>query len=58
MIINPSGKVIGRLGDKKEGILICEVDYRKIDFTRQHWPFFRDRRIETYKGILKNPSDE
>ena len=58
MIINPSGKVIGRLGDKKEGILICEIDYRKIDFTRQHWPFFRDRRIETYKGILKNPSDE
>ena len=46
------------LGDKKEGILICEIDYRKIDFTRQHWPFFRDRRIETYKGILKNPSDE
>ena len=34
MIINPSGKVIGRLGDKKEGILIREIDYDKIDTIR------------------------
>ena len=58
MIIDPSGEIIGELGNKKEEILIHEIDYKKIDTTREHWPFLRDRRIDFYKGILKNPVDE
>ena len=58
MIIDPSGEIIGELGNKKEEILIREIDYKKIDTTREHWPFLRDRRIDFYKGILKNPIDE
>ncbi len=58
MIIDPSGEIIGKLGNKKEEILIREIDYKKIDTTREHWPFLRDRRIDFYKGILKNPIDE
>ena len=58
MIINPSGQIIGKLSNNKEEILIREIDYKKIDKTREHWPFLRDRRIDFYKGILKNPSDE
>ena len=58
MIINPSGQIIGKLSNNKEEILIKEIDYKKIDKTREHWPFLRDRRIDFYKGILKNPSDE
>ena len=58
MIIDPSGNIIGKLGNKKEGILIREIDYNKIDTTREHWPFLRDRRVDFYKGILKNPKDD
>ena len=58
MIINPSGQIIGKLSNNKEEILIKEIDYKKIDKTREHWPFLRDRRIDFYKGILKNPADE
>ena len=58
IIIDPSGEIIGELGNKKEEILIREIDYKKIDTTREHWPFLRDRRIDFYKGILKNPVDE
>ena len=58
MIIDPSGEIIGELGNKKEEILIREIDYKKIDTTREHWPFLRDRRIDFYKGILKNPLDD
>ena len=58
MIIDPSGKIIGKLGNKKEGILIREIDYDKIDAAREHWPFLRDRRVDFYKGILKNPNDD
>ena len=58
MIINPSGQIVGKLSNKKEEILIHEIDYKKIDNAREHWPFLRDRRIDFYKGILKNPEDE
>ena len=58
MIIDPSGEIIGKLSNKKEEILIREINYKKIDTTREHWPFLRDRRIDFYKGILKNPVDE
>ena len=58
MIIDPSGQIVGKLSNNKEQILIREVDYKKIDKVRQHWPFLRDRRIDFYKGILKNPEDE
>ena len=57
-ISDPSGKVISKLGNKKEGVLIAEIDLKKIESTRQHWPFLRDRRIDAYKSILKNPKDE
>ena len=58
MIINPSGQIIGKLSNNKQQILIREIDYKKIDNAREHWPFLRDRRIDFYKGILKNPEDE
>ena len=57
-VSDPSGKIIGKLGNKKDGVLITEIDLRKIESTRQHWPFLRDRRIDAYKSILKNPKDE
>ena len=58
MVIDPSGKIVAKAGSKKEDILVCEVDYKKIDTARQHWPFLRDRRTDFYKNILKNPEDE
>lgn len=44
MVIDPNGKIITKAGNKKEDILVCEIDYKKIDTARQHWPFLRDRR--------------
>ncbi len=58
MVIDPSGKIIAKQNNKKEGILFCTIDFKKIDTAREHWPFLRDRRIDSYKGILKNPVDE
>ena len=41
-----------------QGFLVCDIDLKKIDTIRRHWPFFRDRRIDSYKNILKNPRDD
>ena len=56
VIFDPSGNIIKK-GNLAEQILICDIDFKKIETVRRHWPFFRDRRIDYYKGILKNPKD-
>ena len=53
-VIDPNGKIIGRMNSKKEGILVCDIDFGKIENTRQNWPFLRDRRIDAYKGLMKS----
>ena len=58
IIIDPSGKIIKKSSSYKEEILICDIDFKKIETVRHHWPFFRDRRIDYYKGLLENPKDE
>ena len=58
MLIDPSGNIIARSKSTKEDVLICKIDLNKIEITRNHWPFLRDRRIDHYKGLLRNPKDE
>ena len=58
IIIDPNGNIIKQAKSNKEEIMICNIDFKKIETARQHWPFFRDRRIDYYKGLLKNPEDE
>ena len=57
MIIDPSGNIIAKSKSDKEEILITRIDLNKIETARNHWPFFRDRRIDFYKGLMKNPKD-
>ena len=57
VLFDPSGNIIARAGTKEQ-TLICDIDLKKVDTVRQHWPFLRDRRIDYYKGILKNPKDD
>ncbi len=56
IVFDPNGRAITKAGEK-EKILICEINFKKNEIVRQHWPFFRDRRIDSYKGILKNPKN-
>ena len=56
VMFDPSGNIVKK-ANLKENILICEIDFKKVETSRQHWPFFRDRRIDYYKGLLKNPKD-
>ena len=58
MIIDPSGNIIAKSKSDKEEILITKIDLNKIETARNHWPFLRDRRIDYYKELLKNPKDE
>lgn len=55
-VAGPFGRMLGQAG-KEEEILTVEIDLSKIEKQRQVWPFFRDRRIDTYGPILKRYID-
>ena len=57
VVFDPSGNIIKK-ASQKEQIIICEIDLKKVEMSRRHWPFFRDRRIDHYKGLLKNPKED
>ena len=46
------GETIIKAGEKEE-VVIAECDLDEIERQRKEWPFFRDRRIDTYDSILK-----
>ena len=58
IIIDPYGNILRQSLFNREETIICDIDFKKIEDARQHWPFLRDRRIDYYKGLLKNPEDE
>lgn len=51
-VAGPFGQMLKEAGSDEE-TLVAEIDLSKIEKQRQEWPFFRDRRIDTYKPILK-----
>src|ERR1700690_2803005 len=56
-VCDPFGEVIAEARHDQEEILIAKCDLRKIEETRQHWPFLRDRRIDAYGGITQRLLD-
>ena len=52
-IADPYGQIIKKASADKEEILICEIDTDILDEHRTVWPFFRDRRIDSYQDITK-----
>lgn len=56
-VAGPFGQIIGQAGSGEE-TLVVKVDFSGIEKQRRVWPFFRDRRIDTYAPILKRYVDE
>lgn len=56
-ISNPFGTVITQASHDKEEILVQEIDLDQNQHYRSIWPFLRDRRIDTYRDILKRYID-
>jgi N-carbamoylputrescine amidase len=52
-VAGTSGEILARASSGKEEILIVPVDLGKVDVTRTHWPFLRDRRIDAYGNLTK-----
>ena len=56
-VAGTSGEILARASADKEEVLVVELDLGKLDLTRTHWPFLRDRRIDAYEGLTKRLLD-
>jgi N-carbamoylputrescine amidase len=57
-ISNPFGSVIYQASHDKEEVSVTELDLEKTENYRTHWPFLRDRRIDSYQPITKRFIDD
>lgn len=57
-VSDPFGQVIAEAAHNDEEILYADCDLSKIAFYRSHWPFMRDRRIDSYGDITRRWIDE
>ena len=47
-VADPFGRIIAKASADNEEVLVVDCDLKKIEETRQNWPFLRDRRIDSY----------
>jgi N-carbamoylputrescine amidase len=52
-VASPNGQVVARAAVEKEEVLVVPCDLENVEFSRTHWPFLRDRRIDAYQDITK-----
>jgi N-carbamoylputrescine amidase len=56
-VSDPFGEVLARASHDREEVLLVECDLRRLETTRRHWPFLRDRRIDAYGGLTRRLID-
>ncbi len=52
-VANPFGRLLSQASHDKEEVMVVDIDTQKTDSYRTHWPFMRDRRIDSYGDIVK-----
>lgn len=56
-VANPHGKLMYLATHDEEETTVVEIDTQTSDHYRTHWPFLRDRRIDSYQPITKRYLD-
>ena len=52
-VSDPFGEIIAKADSESNQVLLVDCDFSKIEETRKNWPFFRDRRTDSYININK-----
>ena len=55
-VADPGGRILVKGGTGEE-VLVADVDLGKVDVSRTHWPFLRDRRIDAYQDLTRRYID-
>jgi N-carbamoylputrescine amidase len=57
-VSNPFGSILYQASHDQEEVHVQALDLKKTDEYRTHWPFLRDRRIDSYLPITQRFIDE
>jgi N-carbamoylputrescine amidase len=57
-VAGTSGQILAKASVEKEEVLLVPIELDKVDVTRTHWPFLRDRRIDAYGDLTKRYIDQ
>jgi N-carbamoylputrescine amidase len=57
-VSNPFGTLLYKASHDVEESKVVELDLSRSDSYRTHWPFLRDRRIDSYSQITKRYIDD
>lgn len=52
-VAGTSGQMLAKASIDREEIMLVPIELDKVDVTRTHWPFLRDRRIDAYGDLTK-----
>jgi N-carbamoylputrescine amidase len=56
-VADPFGEILHQTTVDEEEVVVKELDLDTSDYYRSHWPFLRDRRIDSYQPITKRLLD-
>jgi N-carbamoylputrescine amidase len=56
-VCDPFGAVLAEGSTDREEILLATVDLGRIEETRRHWPFLRDRRVDAFGDLTRRFRD-
>jgi N-carbamoylputrescine amidase len=56
-VAGTSGQILAKAAVDREETLLVDIDLGKVDVTRTHWPFLRDRRIDAYGDLVRRYID-
>jgi N-carbamoylputrescine amidase len=53
VFIDPIGTVLAQAGDKEDEVLVADLDLERLEEVRRAWPFYRDRRPDSYGPLCR-----
>ena len=57
-VCGPDGQVVRRASADTEEIVAVDCDLARVESSRTHWPFLRDRRVDAYGDLTRRFSDK
>ncbi len=57
-VVGPQSEIIVEASNDKEENIIIEIDLNRSETVRRMWPFFRDRRIDSFGDLTKRWREE
>ena len=57
-VANPYGEIVAKASVGEPEVLLVTCDLQAVEDFRRIWPFFRDRRIDTYAPLTQRYLDE